>query len=90
MARFIIADITDAKSIPQELMAIVPHLPSVPIQPLLESPSGKYGMFEHFERYPWVLETYQYNNLDELLHSLDKVIVSAEAKAKELKKTVAD
>jgi uncharacterized protein YjbI with pentapeptide repeats len=84
MARFVIADITDAKSIPQELTMIVPDLPSVPVQPLLLSSQVEYGMFEHFKRFPWVLEPYLYETQEQLLSSLDShVIGPAEAKSKE-------
>ena len=84
MARFVIADITDARSIPQELMAIVPTLPSVPVQPLLLASQREYGMFEHFRRFPWVLEPYLYEDQDRLLAAItEKVIGPAEAKAKE-------
>ena len=86
MSRFVIADITDARSIPHELMSIVPHLPSVPIQPILIASDKEYGMFEHFKRYPWVLETYFYTNVEELITSIErKVINPAEAKARALR-----
>jgi uncharacterized protein YjbI with pentapeptide repeats len=85
MARFVIADITGAKSILQELERIVPGLPSVPVQPLIASSDYEYAIFEHFRRYPWVLETYQYDSPDDLMGALDeKVISPAEQKAKEL------
>jgi hypothetical protein len=75
MARFVVADITNAKSIPQELSMIVPDLPSVPVQPLLLKGSGEYSMFEHFKRYPWVLETYEYPSSEGLIAGLSKHVI---------------
>lgn len=85
LARFVIADITEPKSIPQELSHIVPFLPSVPIVPLLHISEREYGMYEHFVSYPWVEPIYHYRNLDELLHSIqERIIDPAEKKVKEL------
>jgi hypothetical protein len=39
----------------------------------------------HFRRYPWVLDTYQHDRLDELLDALkERIIDPAEDKAKQL------
>ena len=86
LSRFIIADITDAKSIPQELQAIVPDLPSVAIQPIILASQREYAMFEHFRGYRSVLELYYYETPETLIASFgEKVIEPAEAKVNELR-----
>jgi len=85
MSKFIIADITDARSIPAELERIVPKLPSVPVQPLILSSEEEYGMFDSIKCCNQVLETYRYDNQEMLLANLkERVIDPAEAKAREL------
>jgi uncharacterized protein YjbI with pentapeptide repeats len=87
MSRFIIADITDPKSIPLELQAIVPDL-AVPVQPLLAEGSTEFSMFQDLRRkHHWVLPVYIYKDFEDLFCSIsEKVIAPAEAKVLELRK----
>ena len=87
LARFIIADLSEPRSIPQELQAIIPLL-RVPVQPLLYVSEEAYSMFEDLEdTYHWVLPPYHYLALEALLTSLKtNVIEPAEQKAQELEK----
>jgi hypothetical protein len=86
MARFVIADLSDAKSVLQELRGIVPDLPTLAIQPLILTSQAEPGMFDFFRRYPWVLEPYPYDSQERLLANLKKgVLDPAEAKVLELR-----
>jgi uncharacterized protein YjbI with pentapeptide repeats len=64
ISKFIIADLSMAKSIPQELSSVIPHFPSVPIQPIIQKQEREYSLFEHFEKYPWVMSKLQYTDED--------------------------
>jgi hypothetical protein len=82
MSRFIVADLTDPRSIPQELAAVVPDLPSVPVAPVILATERPYAMFEHLQRYAWVLPVVRYKDTAELLARLPAgVIGKAEKKA---------
>ncbi len=85
LARFVIADLTDPRSIPQELKAIVPALPSVPVQCLLHASQDAYAMFADLGGYASVLPPVRYRDLPHLLTMLDAdVIAPAERRVGEI------
>jgi uncharacterized protein YjbI with pentapeptide repeats len=86
MARFVIADISDAKAVLQELRAIVPDLPSVPVQPIILALQEEPGMFDFYRNRPSFLTAHRYTDHEQLLADLgDKVIRPAELKVLELR-----
>jgi hypothetical protein len=82
LARFVIADLTDAKSVLQELQAIVTSSPSVIVQPLLLASQEEPGMFDFMRKFPWVMGIHRYTSQDASLADLEgKVLATLEAGA---------
>ena len=90
MARFIIADGTDPKSIPHEMATIVAST-FVPVQPILLAGQREYAMFDDLRlRHHWVLPTHPYTTQEELIADLgERVIRLAEDKAIVIRKAIA-
>ena len=87
MARFIIADMTDAKLAMQELQQILSHRPTVPVQPLLLKNSNPSLALGDFLASGSFLKFFFYNDEQHLLESLpNQVIAPAEAWAEDLAK----
>lgn len=78
MSRFVVADLTDAKSVLQELQAIVPDLPSLPVQPIIEHTQEEPGMFDHIRNLgrDRVLPTISYASASELLGNLASLVIA--------------
>jgi uncharacterized protein YjbI with pentapeptide repeats len=86
MSRFVIADISDAKSVLQELRAIVPDLPSVPVQPIIIATQEEHGMFDFYRNFRSFLNVHSYASQEHLIADLgEKVIRPAELKVLDLR-----
>jgi hypothetical protein len=78
LCRFIVADITDPRSVIQELNAIAPDLPSVPVQTVIHESEKPWSMFITLRwKCPWVLEPYRYASGEELVDALDAHLLDA-------------
>jgi hypothetical protein len=86
MAKFIIADLTEAKAVVQELQAIVPSLPSVVVRFIIMKSEREPSMFDHIRRFPWVIPgAFEYETAAEIIGSIkDKILDPVEAKLREL------
>jgi Pentapeptide repeats (8 copies) len=85
IARFVVADISDAKSVLQELRAIVPDLSSVPVQPIILAMQEEPGMFDFYRNFRSFLNVHRYASQEQLIADLgEKVIRPAELKVLDL------
>jgi hypothetical protein len=75
LSRFVIADITDAKTVLQELQGIVPAT-HTPVQPILVTDQTEPGMFDSFHMYPWFLPVVSYSSPETLLPALKKQVIA--------------
>jgi uncharacterized protein YjbI with pentapeptide repeats len=85
LSRFVLADLTSAKVVLQALDVLVPHLTSVPIQPIIQTQARQTVVIASEDRrYPWFFPTVHYQNVRDAIAKLsEKIIAPAEAWIKE-------
>jgi uncharacterized protein YjbI with pentapeptide repeats len=74
IAKVVIADLSDAKSVLQELQAIVPTSPSIVVQPIIVAGQRLPPMIDFFKPYPWFRPVLKYRTIDDLKQGLDAVM----------------
>jgi hypothetical protein len=84
LSRLVIVDVTNPRSAPLELQAIVPEI-MVPVRPIIEVGQPPFAMLQDLAKYDWVFPLLSYSSLDALAEALDdKIIKLAEARFVEL------
>ena len=76
LSRFIIADISNPRSSPLELQAIMPDY-MVPFVPIIQDNEEPFAMFRDLkQKYgEWVLDVLKYDSVDNLIKVLDEAVV---------------
>jgi uncharacterized protein YjbI with pentapeptide repeats len=74
LSRFIIVDLTESKSVPQELQAVVPNL-AVPVIPIIQNHQKSWGMWQDFYKFNWVLNEHRYDSLEGLLKDAEEKLL---------------
>jgi hypothetical protein len=87
LSRFVIADLSEPKSVQSELEAIVPHFQSVPVVPVINRSGKEYATFSSVQRRQNVVKpTVRYRDLGDLIKKLDEQVVPlAEKKLAEVR-----
>jgi uncharacterized protein YjbI with pentapeptide repeats len=86
LAKFVVADVTDATEVRAELHDIVPEFPSLPIQPVVLAGKSEFvSLSQYLAKFASVLPTFEYQDLDHLLANLDSGVINpAVVKQREL------
>jgi hypothetical protein len=74
MSRFIIADITNPRSAPLELHALIPEY-RIPFVLLIQKGEKPFAMFQDLQR-EWVLDLLEYESEDDLFRVFTKAVVN--------------
>jgi uncharacterized protein YjbI with pentapeptide repeats len=75
LSLFVVADITNPRSVPLELQATVPDY-MVPFVTIVERGQPVFGMFDDLPRkYEWALPLLEYNSADNLLAAFERKVV---------------
>ncbi|GAA0941063.1 pentapeptide repeat-containing protein [Virgisporangium aurantiacum] len=76
LSRLVVVDITDPKSTPMELLAIVPNL-SVPVVPIMRAGTSPFGVFSGILKFPWVHRPpIEYENPQQLIGELEPLLAA--------------
>jgi uncharacterized protein YjbI with pentapeptide repeats len=76
LSRLVIVDITDPRSTPLELHAIVPNF-AVPVVPIMRAGTRPFGVFSGLLKFPWVRRPpIEYENPGQLVDELDALLAA--------------